>query len=62
MELPEWFRSVLNGMAIVTYIALIGLVVKALRKWNPHYSVRTLFIVTTAVSVVMGAIAYLLRE
>jgi hypothetical protein len=62
VELPDWFRWVLNGLAVVTYIALMALVVKALRKWNPRYSVRTLFIVTTAASIVMGAIVYLLRK
>ena len=62
LELPEWVGWVLDGMAIITYIALIALVVKALRAWNPRYSVRTLFFVTTAASVVMGVIAYLLRK
>ena len=62
MDLPDWFRWVFNGVTIVTYIALIALVVEALRKRTPRYSVRTLFIITTVVSVAMGAAVYVLRK
>lgn len=55
-------RWAFNSLAVVTYIALIALLIRAIRKWNPRYSVRTLFIITTAVSVGLGVVAYLLQK
>jgi hypothetical protein len=59
-ELLRW--AIIAGQ-LVTWIAMITLVVMGAHNRIPtRYSIRTLFIVTTVLSVVLGMIAYLIRK